>query len=62
MTMTESLTVAVPMVLQAITHSATNQMASSDEMQSALKCLEKWIAWGLPSEYVTLQLAVSIDS
>ncbi|GJJ09063.1 hypothetical protein Clacol_003285 [Clathrus columnatus] len=53
MIMNDSLSKAVPMVLQAVTHSATSQMNSSNEVQSALKCLEKWIAWGLPADDLT---------
>ncbi|KAF8591613.1 ARM repeat-containing protein [Ramaria rubella] len=53
MSMNQSLLEAVPLVLQAITSSATSQHAAPNEVQSALACLEKWITWGLPADHLT---------
>ncbi|KAF8523853.1 ARM repeat-containing protein [Gautieria morchelliformis] len=52
MSMNQSLLDAVPLVMQAITDSATHHH-SPNEIRSALGCLEKWIAWGLPANDLT---------
>ena len=53
MSMTQSLLDAVPLAMQAISNSANSQR-TPNEVQAALTCLEKWIAWGLPAKSIML--------
>ncbi|KIJ41891.1 hypothetical protein M422DRAFT_68108 [Sphaerobolus stellatus SS14] len=61
MVINESLHEAIPTVTQAITTSITNPNVSTSELTVALKCLEKWIVWKLPADYLTPFLPILIS-
>ncbi|KZO91650.1 ARM repeat-containing protein [Calocera viscosa TUFC12733] len=60
-TFNQSLTDSVSMMLEAVQKSCTNPNASESEKESALKCLQRWVEWGIPADDLTKSVPLLIS-